>query len=98
MNKFIFHGVIERETDRYKAICLELDVATEGSTLEETRENLKEAVEGYLECAAKEGDMDVFVPRHVPEDVIKRYEDLFRRTLYDSPPTEVYEFGDVVYA
>mgnify|MGYP001602322465 CR=1 FL=1 len=98
MNKFIFHGVIEKEVDRYKAICLELDIATEGRDIEDARINLKEAVEGYLECADKEGDVNIFVPRLVPEDVIKRYEELFRKTLYASPPTEIYEFGDVVYA
>ena len=98
MNKFIFHGIVEKVIDRYKAICLELDIATEGKNLEEAKQNLKEAVEGYLECAVKEGDMDVFVPRPVPEDVIRKYENSFRETLYMSPPTEIYEFGDVVYA
>ncbi|MDI6793020.1 MAG: hypothetical protein QME81_09160 [bacterium] len=98
MDKFIFHGVIEKEVDRYKAICLELDIATEGRTLEDARRNLKEAVEGYLECAAKEGDIEIFVPRPVPEEVMQKYETLFRKALYAPPPTEIYEFGDVVYA
>lgn len=98
MDKFVFHGVIEKEVDRYKAICLELDIATEGKNLEEAKQNLKEAVEGYLECATNEQDIDTFVPRPVPENVIKRYEKLFREALYVSPPTEIYEFGDVVYA
>ncbi|MEW5767457.1 MAG: hypothetical protein AB1797_07485 [bacterium] len=74
MGEFTFHGVIEKEANRYKAICLELDIATEGRTLDEARRNLREAVEGYCECAAKEGDVETFVPRPVPEDVIRQEE------------------------
>ena len=30
MKEFIFHGIIQKEEDRHTAICLELDIATEG--------------------------------------------------------------------
>ncbi len=33
--------------------CVELPVATEGETKEETLSNLKEAIEGYLEVKAE---------------------------------------------
>ncbi|HEX9731502.1 MAG TPA: type II toxin-antitoxin system HicB family antitoxin [Thermoanaerobaculia bacterium] len=33
------------------ALCPELDVASQGKTVEEARENLREAVELFLECA-----------------------------------------------
>ena len=49
MKEFIFHNIIKREENRYTAICLELDIATEGQSLEETRSHLKEAVESYIE-------------------------------------------------
>ena len=47
-------AVIEREGDGYVALCPELDVASQGSTVEEARENLREAVELFLETASPE--------------------------------------------
>jgi predicted RNase H-like HicB family nuclease len=44
-------AVIEREGDGYVALCPELDVASQGDTVENARENLKEAVELFLETA-----------------------------------------------
>ena len=40
--------IIERESDWYVAFCPELDVASQGKTVEEARLNLKEAIELYL--------------------------------------------------
>ncbi len=47
-----FTAVIEREGDRYVATCPELDVVSQGATIEEARRNLLEAVEGFLEVAS----------------------------------------------
>ena len=44
-------GIIEREGDGYVALCPELDVASQGDTVEEARQNLVEAVELFLEVA-----------------------------------------------
>jgi predicted RNase H-like HicB family nuclease len=44
-------AVIEREGDGYVSLCPELDVASQGRTVEEARENLKEAVGLFLETA-----------------------------------------------
>jgi predicted RNase H-like HicB family nuclease len=49
-----FTAVIEREGDGYVALCPELDVASQGDTIEEARRNLAEAVELFLEVAAPE--------------------------------------------
>ena len=49
--KHYLTGVIEREGDGYAALCPELDVASQGGTVEEARSNLVEAVELFLECA-----------------------------------------------
>ena len=40
--------IIEREGDWYVALCPELDIASQGKTVEEAKANLKEAVELYL--------------------------------------------------
>lgn len=49
-----FTAVIEREDNMYVALCPELDIASQGETVEEARTNLKEAVELYFETASQE--------------------------------------------
>ncbi len=43
--------LIEREDDAYVSSCPELDIASQGRTIEEARRNLVEAVELFLETA-----------------------------------------------
>ena len=45
-------AVIEREDDWYIATCPEVDVVSQGKTIEEARYNLLEAVEGFFEAAS----------------------------------------------
>ena len=45
-------AIIEREGDGYVALCPELDVASQGDTIEEARKNIREAVELFLESAS----------------------------------------------
>lgn len=45
-------AIIEREGDGYVALCPEVDVASQGDTIEEARKNLQEAVELFLETAS----------------------------------------------
>ena len=45
---------IEREDDWYVAICPEFDVASQGRSVDEARDNLREAVELFLETASPE--------------------------------------------
>ena len=47
-------AIIEREGDGYVALCPELDVASQGATIEEARKNIREAVELFLETASPE--------------------------------------------
>lgn len=47
-----FTAIIEREADGYVALCPELDVASQGDSVEEARLNLTEAVELFLESAS----------------------------------------------
>jgi predicted RNase H-like HicB family nuclease len=47
-----FTAIIEREGDGYVALCPELDVASQGGTIEEARENLREALELFFETAS----------------------------------------------
>ena len=47
-------AIIEREGDGYVSLCPELDIASQGSSIEEARENLREALELFFEVAAPE--------------------------------------------
>ena len=44
-------AIIEREDDGYVALCPEYDVASEGATIEQARENLVEALTLFFESA-----------------------------------------------
>ena len=54
MPRHTYTAIIEREGDDYVALCLELDVASQGPTVETATANLREAVELFLECADPE--------------------------------------------
>ena len=45
-------AVIEREGNGYVATCPEVDIVSQGNTVEEARRNLLEAVEGFFEVAS----------------------------------------------
>jgi predicted RNase H-like HicB family nuclease len=47
-------AIIEREGNGYVSLCPELDVASQGDTIEQARENLQEALELFFECASPE--------------------------------------------
>jgi predicted RNase H-like HicB family nuclease len=51
MSKSSYTAILEKEDDLYVALCPELDVASQGATVEEATANLKEAVELFLEAA-----------------------------------------------
>ena len=45
-------AIIEREGKGYIALCPELDIASQGDTVDEARNNLKEALELFFETAS----------------------------------------------
>ena len=45
-------AIINPEDDWYVALCPELDIASQGKTIEEARDNLVEAVELFFEIAS----------------------------------------------
>jgi predicted RNase H-like HicB family nuclease len=64
-SKFVFTGVLLKENSSISALCLEVDVATEGETIQEAKNNLIEAVSLYIESAV-ENNLPVLRP--VPEE------------------------------
>jgi predicted RNase H-like HicB family nuclease len=47
-------AIIEKEDNGYVALCPELDIASQGDSIEEARANLKEALELFFEAASPE--------------------------------------------
>ena len=47
-----FTALIEREGDGYVALCPEVDIASQGNTVEEARQNLGEALQLFFETAS----------------------------------------------
>ena len=47
-------AVIEREGTLFVALCPELDIVSQGSSIEVAKNNLREAIELFFECASKE--------------------------------------------
>jgi predicted RNase H-like HicB family nuclease len=45
-------AIIRAEGDGYVALCPEFDVASQGGTVEQARDNLREALELFFECAS----------------------------------------------
>jgi predicted RNase H-like HicB family nuclease len=46
-----YTAILEKDGDLYVTLCPDLDVASQGATVEEAIANLKEAVELFLESA-----------------------------------------------
>lgn len=46
-------AIIEREGSGYVSLCPELDIASQGDTVEQARENLREALGLFFECASE---------------------------------------------
>ena len=47
-------SIIKREGNGYVSLCPELDIASQGETIEQARENLREALGLFFECASPE--------------------------------------------
>jgi len=47
-------AIIEREGDGYVSLCPELDIASQGESVEQAKDNLQEALELFFETASPE--------------------------------------------
>jgi len=52
--KYKMTAIIEKEGDGYSSLCPELDIASQGDTIEEARKNLEEALLLFFETASRE--------------------------------------------
>jgi predicted RNase H-like HicB family nuclease len=56
--QIILNVSIMEEDGGYSAVCTDLDVASQGESVDEAVRNVKEAIELYLESAKETGMMD----------------------------------------
>jgi predicted RNase H-like HicB family nuclease len=64
-SKFVFTGIVLKESSSFSLLCPEVDVASEGETVAEAKANLMEAVSLYIESAVEN---KVPVLRLIPEE------------------------------
>jgi len=64
-------AIIEAEGNGYASLCPELDIASQGDSIEQARDNLREALELFFECASPaevkqrlHGTVTVPIPDH----------------------------------
>ena len=53
MKKYLT-AILTKEDDMFVALCPELDIASQGKSVEEAKSNLAEAVELFFETASKD--------------------------------------------
>lgn len=58
-------AIIEKEGDGYVALCPQLDIASEGDTVDEARAMLIDALRGWFESASDEE-----VTRSLPTEIL----------------------------
>jgi len=66
-------AIIQREGDGFVALCPELDVASQGDTIETARENLREAVELFFECASPGEIQEVTIHTATSSPILDAY-------------------------
>jgi predicted RNase H-like HicB family nuclease len=57
-------AIIEREGDGFVALCPELDVASQGTSIEEARDNLREALKLFF-VTASPNEVEQRLPREL---------------------------------
>lgn len=76
----IFKSVVMKDEDGFSSLCLDLNVASEGDTVLEAKDNLIEAVNGYIELSL-ENNLPILRPVskdlnpyfNYPEDIVDEF-------------------------
>jgi len=58
LNKLIFRAEFFQEGDVYIGLCPELNVSSFGEDIEDAKQSLREAVEGFLETCEEMGTLE----------------------------------------
>ena len=66
-----YTGIIKKSGDCYVGLCLELNIASQGESIEETKDMLQEACEEYLSYMKEKGLEHEIQP--VPLDLLREF-------------------------
>ena len=64
-------GIIKKSGDYYVALCLEINVSSQGESIEEARKMLQEACDEYISYMKAEGLEDEI--KSVPVDILREF-------------------------
>ena len=64
-------GIIKKSENYYVALCLEINVSSQGESIEEARKMLQEACDEYLSFMKAEGLVEEIKP--VPFDILREF-------------------------
>jgi len=64
-------GIIKKSGNYYVALCIEINVSSQGESIEETRKMLQEACDEYLSYMKDEGLEDEI--KSVPVDILREF-------------------------
>ena len=56
-----YNVIIQKEENWYVAKCIDNNVASQGKTIEESKENLKEALELYMQSEEPEQPKEMYI-------------------------------------
>lgn len=75
-------AIIEREGTGFVALCPDLDIASQGDSVEDARDNLEEALKLFFETASSEeiehrlpGDDDVVILKPISQPSMEEFDD-----------------------
>ncbi len=64
-------GIIKKSGNHYVALCLEINVSSQGDSIEEARKMLQEACNEYISYMKDEGSLNEIEP--VPLDTLREF-------------------------
>lgn len=78
LGKIVFRGYAKKENNIWVAICIDLNIAAEGSTPEDAIQTCAELIAEYLAYVCKNYPKQVhkYIPRPAPKEFIEEYNHL----------------------
>ncbi len=88
-SKLLLNVIVKQEDKGYSVLCPDLNVASQGETFEEAVENIKEAIELYIESSEESGTLDEVLERlGLTKDDLKK-KSIMPRFMTTNVPVEI---------
>ena len=78
-----FRGYTKRENGRWVAICVDLNIAAQGSTFEEATQKCGELISSYLSYVKSKyaKSLHNYIPRLAPDEYLEEFNSILNRSL-----------------